>query len=309
MGKLETSKQFRPVIFVFYFVTLLFLLAFLANLLFPFLTFRKFKTTNNPEDIYISHAAHNLPKNESIFVWVMTAPTYHNTRIPAINATWLNRLKHGVIFTSKPLADERIPFRTVFKDFDDSYESLFHKTKFGFYHAYTSISDKFDWYIKSDDDSYIVTENLEKYLKTLDPSKPIYAGFRLKPFLSNGYNSGSVYILSRAAVKIFVEELYNNSVRCPYDNIEDRGMGRCLANVGIYPIPTRDSNNKGRFQLSNAYETFQAKTKPEDYEYYYKDSHNKGFDEFSPELISLHHMTPAEMITSDLFLYRITKST
>lgn len=66
----------------------------------------------------------------------------------AVNATWLHRLQHAVVFTSERLGDERIPYRAVFNGFDDSYEKVFNKAKFGFYYAYMNISQKFDWYIR-----------------------------------------------------------------------------------------------------------------------------------------------------------------
>lgn len=182
-----------------------------------------------------------------------------------------------MIFTSEKISDERIPFRTVFYNFDDSYEFLFHKSRFAFYYAYTEISDKFDWYVKTDDDTYLVAENLEKYLKTLDPNKPIYAGFRLKPYLKHGYGSGSLYILSRTAVKIFVDSLYNDTQKCPFDRTEDVGMGRCLANAEIYPIKGRDEQDRGRFHIFDALNTYKANDTAENFEFYYKDNHKEVF--------------------------------
>ncbi|KAI6190302.1 hypothetical protein M3Y97_00102700 [Aphelenchoides bicaudatus] len=261
----------------------------------------------------------NCHSETSIFAWIMTAPLHHKTRVSYLKAIntliscrCLQLMQLGFIvlntrkyFTSEPLQDERIPFRTVFKDFDDSYNSLFYKTRFGFYYAYKGISDKFDWYLKVDDDTYLVAENLVKFLSTLNPNEPIYAGFRLKPYLKNGYNSGSVYALSRAAVKIFVDSLYNDSQKCPFDQYEDLGMGRCLSNAGIYPIQTRDRDDKGRFHIFDAFNTYTANNTPDQYEFYYKDTHKPGFEEFSKDLISLHHMQPRDIITADLFLYRV----
>jgi hypothetical protein len=114
---------------------------------------------------------------------------------------------------------------------------------------------------------------LEKYLKTLDPNKPIYAGFRLKPFLEHGYNSGSIYALSRAAVEIFVNSLYNDTKRCPFDKYEDLGIGRCLASAGIYPIKTRDEHDRGRFHMFSTFTTYYANDSGA--KTYYKDNYFK----------------------------------
>lgn len=48
--------------------------------------------------------------------------------------------------------------------------------------------------MKADDDTYIIAENLKKYLRTLDPSKPIYAGFRLKSDVVSCYISILYYL-------------------------------------------------------------------------------------------------------------------
>lgn len=41
-----------------------------------------------------------------------------------------------------------------------------------------------------------------------------------------GHNSGSFYILSRAAMKIFAERLYHDEQACPFDELEDVGIAR-----------------------------------------------------------------------------------
>lgn len=109
-------------------------------------------------------------------------------------------------------------------------------------------------------------DHLREYLNTLNPAEPLYLGYRLAPFMvgwlqertelteklfsfqNNGYNSGgSGYILSNAAMRMFVEQLYHNVRLCPYDRGEDRGMGRCLESVGITPSDTRDDQELNRF--------------------------------------------------------------
>lgn len=56
--------------------------------------------------------------------------------------------------------------------------------------------------------------------------KILLLGIWLVGFKKNGYNSGSIYVLSKAATSLFVDFLYNDSVNCPFDESEDIGMGR-----------------------------------------------------------------------------------
>lgn len=72
-------------------------------------------------------------------------------------------------------------------------------------------------------------ENLRSFLSTLNPDEPHYLGYVLKPYLKNGYNAGGAgYILSRAALKIFSEQLYSNATLCPDDIYEDVGIARLV---------------------------------------------------------------------------------
>lgn len=82
----------------------------------------------------------------------------------------------------------------------------------------------------------------------------------------------------------------------------------CLTSKSIDPLYTRDNHNKGRFHLFNPFKTYRHDENEVDFPTYYKDSHFPGFEEFSEETITLHHMTPNDLITADLFMYRIKTS-
>lgn len=217
------------------------------------------KLTQGIED---SEATYDLPTSGQLFCFVETSKKYFNDRVPSMASTWLPRCDNGRFFLKTPLVDEKIPFSTVYRNLEDSYYDLFRKTLLSFYYSYTYISKDFDWYLKADDDNYFMIDHLKEYLDTLDASKPLFLGYRMKPFLvinvsrikinyffqEGGYNSGGAgYLLSNAAVRIFVEHLYHDEKRCPYDWAEDRGIARCLASMGILPSDTRDNDGSCRF--------------------------------------------------------------
>ncbi|GMT07966.1 hypothetical protein PENTCL1PPCAC_30140, partial [Pristionchus entomophagus] len=92
----------------------------------------------------------------------------------------------------------QIPYRTVFAGIPDKYENLFYKSLFAFNYIAETMDADFDWFIKTDDDTYLIVDNLRKYLRTLDPSQSYFVGHRMKPHLDNGFNSGGAgYVLSR----------------------------------------------------------------------------------------------------------------
>ncbi|CAI2353340.1 unnamed protein product [Caenorhabditis sp. 36 PRJEB53466] len=256
--------------------------------------------------IEVSPAAKRLPKKGKLFCWVQTSSIYHDTRSLAINETWIHRCDHGQLFTSEKFNDSRIPYSTVFAGIPDNYYNLFFKSRYAFQHIYTNISSQFDWYLKADDDTYVIVENLKTFLSTLNPNEPHYLGYILKPYLRNGYNAGGAgYILSRAALKIFSEELYPNATLCPDDIYEDVGIARCLANAGIYPEDTRNSAGQNRFNTFSPSDTFHQTKASVDW---VKFREKTGYEAFANDLISFHHLSPDEIRLFDILLYRTDKS-
>ncbi|KHJ90175.1 N-acetyllactosaminide 3-alpha-galactosyltransferase, partial [Oesophagostomum dentatum] len=252
--------------------------------------------------VYTSPAARRLPKSGQLFCWVQTAKIYHETRALAINETWLSRCDHGELFTSDFFPSDDIPYSTTFAGIPDSYYNLFYKSRYAFYYIYRHISKNFDWYMKADDDTYVIVEHLKEYLSTLDPNKPYYLGYILKPYLEHGYNAGGAgYVLSRAAVKIFNDQLYDNETLCPDAIHEDVGIGRCLASVGIFPHDTRNSRGQNRFNTYTPSDVFHAKMYHPNWTYF---KEKKGYEAFASDVISFHHLTPDEMRTFDILLYR-----
>ncbi|WKY10570.1 hypothetical protein Q1695_002716 [Nippostrongylus brasiliensis] len=252
--------------------------------------------------IYTSSAAQRLPRSGQLFCWVQTSKMYHDTRALAINETWLSRCDHGQLFTGDFFPSNDIPYSTVFAGIPDSYYNLFFKSRYAFFYIYHYISKDFDWYMKADDDTYVIVEHLKEYLSKLDPNKPYYLGYTLKPYLKNGYNAGGAgYVLSKAALKIFNEFLYSNETLCPDDIYEDVGIGRCLANVGIYPHDTRNSRGQNRFNTYTPNDVFHA-TKNDPAWTFYKEK--TGYDAFANDFISFHHLTPDEIRLFDILLYR-----
>ena len=62
-----------------------------------------------------------------------------------------------------------------------------------FEHSYGIHGSTVGWYLKADDDVYVVMENLQYILSNLDPDKPYYLGkmMYMRPELAtHGYHSG-----------------------------------------------------------------------------------------------------------------------
>ncbi|KAK6747993.1 hypothetical protein RB195_000917 [Necator americanus] len=227
--------------------------------------------------------------------------------VPAINSTWLQRCDASHFLTNNGrFLNAFTPYHTIFWGLPDSYFKLFWKTRLALYYVYTNISSHYDWYYKADDDTYVIMENLRAYLATFDPNEPHYIGFRVKRRMpKHGYNAGgSGYAMSRAAMKIFVEELFHQKSLCPYHEWEDLAVARCLANAGIYPTDSRDELHRQRFLPWTPEQHYNADLTKS---FLMDPIEHWGPAIFHENLISMHHLVPQEIRLIDGLLYGVAK--
>lgn len=53
---------------------------------------------------------------------------------------------------------------------------MWGKTRFGFKYAWDHYKDEYDWFMKADDDTYVIVDNLKKFLAKYSPFDAIYFG-------------------------------------------------------------------------------------------------------------------------------------
>ncbi|XP_069959630.1 glycoprotein-N-acetylgalactosamine 3-beta-galactosyltransferase 1-like [Cherax quadricarinatus] len=184
---------------------------------------------------------------------------------------------------------------------------LWGKTKAAFTYVYQHHLQDYDWFFKADDDTYAIMENMRYMLSIYDPNFPIYFGSRFKMFSKQGYMSGGGgYVLSREAVKQFVEKALPNDTLCKRDDTgaEDAEMGKCLDHIGVMAGDSRDSLGRGRFfpftpvtQLFN-----QVPDWYNDYVYYKPDT---GLNCCSDSAVTFHYVDTYMMYQLEYLLYHL----
>ncbi|KAG7238263.1 hypothetical protein INR49_030974 [Caranx melampygus] len=178
-----------------------------------------------------SRMADDLYKKVRILCWVMTGPSNLDKKARHVKTTW-SRHCNIVIFMSSV---EDPDFPTVGLGTKEGRDQLYWKTIRAFHYAYEHHSHEADWFLKADDDTYVVVDNLRWVLANHTPEEPIYFGRRFKPYARQGYMSGGAgYVLSKEAVRRFVEGF--KSKQCTHTtSVEDLAMGSAWRRWGWWP--------------------------------------------------------------------------
>lgn len=180
-----------------------------------------------------------------ILCWVLTHPDNHQTKAKAVKDTWGRRC-NKLVFISTTLDND---LDVLLVNVTEDRIHLWGKTQQGLKQVYENYGNDFDWFLKADDDTWIFMENLRNFLYAYSPDTPIYFGCKLKPYVPQGYMSGSGYVLSREAVRRFNEDALIDDQKCwnGTEGNEDVEIGKCLYNVGVLAGDSRDDINRSRF--------------------------------------------------------------
>ncbi|TKR87447.1 hypothetical protein L596_011844 [Steinernema carpocapsae] len=193
-----------------------------------------------PEDAELKT---EMRKNVRILCWIMTTSANTYNKAMHVNATWASRCNKHIFFS----ANESSGLPSVKLNISDGRNYLWWKTKEAFKYLYENELDNYDYFLKADDDTYVIVENLRLMLMPYSPEDPLYFGCRFKPFTKQGYMSGGAgYILSREGLRRFVEDSNPKNCKAANTGAEDAEMGKCLDKVGVKAVDTRDSLGRHR---------------------------------------------------------------
>ncbi|CAI9553982.1 unnamed protein product [Staurois parvus] len=173
----------------------------------------------------------------------MTAPDHLQTKAIHLKNSW-TRHCNKILFMSST-ANESFP--AIGLDTQEGRDQLYWKTIRAFQYIYKHHFHEADWFLKADDDTYVVVDNLRWMLSNYTPDQPIYFGKRFKLFVKQGYMSGGAgYVLSKESLQRFIEGFHKGI--CSHKSaVEDLELGQCMENMGVIAGDTRDSEKRESF--------------------------------------------------------------
>ncbi|XP_069043457.1 glycoprotein-N-acetylgalactosamine 3-beta-galactosyltransferase 1-B-like [Lepisosteus oculatus] len=190
-----------------------------------------------------SRVADDLYRKVRILCWVMTGPNNLETKARHVKATWSRHCNVLVFMSSVDDPD----FPTVGLKTGEGRDQLYWKTIRAFHYVHEHHAAEADWFLKADDDTFVVVDNLRWVLANHTPEEPIYFGKRFKPYAKQGYMSGGAgYVLSREALHRFVEG-FRTKVCSHTTSVEDLALGQCMEKMGVLAGDSRDTLHRETF--------------------------------------------------------------
>ncbi|XP_044141378.1 glycoprotein-N-acetylgalactosamine 3-beta-galactosyltransferase 1-like [Bufo gargarizans] len=185
----------------------------------------------------------DLSRKIRVLCWVMTSPAHLESRTIHVKNTW-TRHCNKILFMSSTASET---FPTIGLDAKEGRDQLYWKTIQAFQYIHKHHFHEADWFLKADDDTYVVVDNLRWMLSSYTPDQPIYFGKRFKPFLKQGYMSGGAgYVLSKESLKRFIDG-FRTGMCTHKSSVEDLELGDCMERMGVISADTRDSEKRETF--------------------------------------------------------------
>ncbi|KOC66565.1 Chondroitin sulfate synthase 1 [Habropoda laboriosa] len=190
----------------------------------------------------------NSSSTSLVFVGVMTASKYLDSRAKAVYETWGKELPGKIAFFSSEssVVPENCPDLPLvaLPRVDDTYPPQ-KKSFMMLQYMWNNYGDRFEWFLRADDDVYVRTDRLEKLLRSVDSRRAMYIGQAGRGnseefgLLSLEYDEnfcmgGPGVVLSRETLRRIVPHI-KYCLRHLYTTHEDVELGRCVQRYAGIP--------------------------------------------------------------------------
>ena len=128
---------------------------------------------------------HSHTSSTRVLCLILTSPKNFLTRAKAVNDTWGPRCDRYFFITEYPEKNasppqlkiaEQIPIAPI-KNITPGYDHLTQKSTLAFLFAYENYFNDIDWFVKADDDTYLIVDHLKAFLSEQNTSEPVTFGY------------------------------------------------------------------------------------------------------------------------------------
>ena len=247
----------------------------------------------------------------SILCIVHTCAKHLETRTKYVKATWA-KLCNKTLYVSDS-ENRTIPTIKVTKRSGSN--EVWAKTRKEMELLYSEYIHKYDWFFKADDDTYVIMNNLRKFLINKNSSEPKFYGKLMSNGLSvEGYHQGGAgYAFGEEALKRLVEIGFQKGKKCPKETFrahgDDRYLALCLIDSGVkLEQDVFDSSGRELFHASTLWQ--QVIYQNSDKVYAYNESFHKDAMKgcCSKESISFHKVYGTDHILMHFIWTNLTKT-
>ena len=149
------------------------------------------------------------PPLPRILCWIMTDPQLLD-RATHVKETWASHCDLALFMSS----EQNDTFPTIGMNVSSGRSHIDTKTRNAWNYVYKHHGNDFEYFVKCDADTFLIIENLKRYMAKRDPEKPEFFGHRMYLHVDGHlmtYNSGGPgQVLSRKALHIMVERAFTN---------------------------------------------------------------------------------------------------
>eukprot|EP00041_Stephanoeca_diplocostata_P021569 m.504026 g.504026 ORF g.504026 m.504026 type:complete len:596 (+) comp21855_c0_seq2:389-2176(+) len=229
-----------------------------------------------------------------VLCWILTHPGAHAVKGTAVNNTWGRRCDKLLFMTTQHYAG----LNTVVLDIggEEDRGRLWNKSKAAWMHCYEHYADSYDWFVKADDDTYIVWENLLTLLRPADPNSLSIFGRKFNATRGQYYAGGSGIVISRAALKALGDSARKDYVGTwgkQKNGPEDLFTGVALARVNATTNVIVDEHGRHLFlPLGAQYEYSARAVSPSFWFWKIAVASRAGPTCCSPHWIGVHYINP-----------------
>ena len=252
-----------------------------------------------------------LKKHVRVLIWVMTYSFKNRLKTITVHVktTWGRRANKVVFVSSKN--DTEFP-AVGWADLEEGMNHLVEKTQHAFRYLYENHFHEADWFMKADDDTYVIVENLRYFLADKNPEEPVYYGQKMENRKFGVFpGGGGGYVMSREALRRVATrgrerrvgkggKVLRSRLCRQQGKTEDVAFAYCMTALGVRFGDSTDGQGQHTFFALHPEKIVLRGGLPQ----WYKDVGHKD-DKVSHFPISFHHMSPERMHRMEFFLYYV----